>query len=325
MKKVSIVIPVYNSEKFVEKAIKSVLAQTYKNIELILINDGSTDESLKVIKKWEKKYPNIIKVFDQKNMGVGKTRNKGINVSTGDYITFVDADDYIDNDFVKSLIDNSFDNDIVISGYRRIDKFGNVVFSQKLNDSDWAKFKQVTIWAKLYKKKFLKKSLIKFNDLKIGEDIVFSMSIYVQTSKIKIVEYVGYNYVYNTESVTHDFNLKKDNDILSTIKILGDITSKKEFLENNGDNIKNFYNKIFCNYLFDKALVLSIEELNEYYYEGLEWIKKYCIKNNLRFGFSYIHDDSLKVNMAIFLILFSYKYHLSNIFLKTIHKFFYKC
>ena len=154
MKKVSIIIPVYNAEKFIEKGIKSVLSQTYKNIELILINDGSRDNSLNIIKKWENEYPNIIKVFDQKNMGVGKTRNKGIEVSTGDYITFIDADDYIDVDFIQVLLDNALDNDIIISGYRRIDENGNVIFSQKLKSNDWSKFKQVTIWSKLYKKEF---------------------------------------------------------------------------------------------------------------------------------------------------------------------------
>ena len=240
MKKVSIIIPVYNAEKFIEKGIKSVLSQTYKNIELILINDGSRDNSLNIIKKWENEYPNIIKVFDQKNMGVGKTRNKGIEVSTGDYITFIDADDYIDVDFIQVLLDNALDNDIIISGYRRIDENGNVIFSQKLKSNDWSKFKQVTIWSKLYKKEFLIKNSIMFNDLKIGEDIVFSISTYVHASKINTIEYIGYNNVYNSASVTHDFSLKKDNDILSTIKILGNITSNKEFLKNNATMLEIF-------------------------------------------------------------------------------------
>lgn len=324
MKKVSIIIPVYNAEKFIEKGIKSVLNQTYKNIELILINDGSRDNSLNIIKKWENEYSNIIKVFDQKNMGVGKTRNKGIEVSTGDYVTFIDADDYIDVDFIQVLLDNALDNDVIISGYRRIDENGNVIFSQKLKSNDWSKFKQVTIWSKLYKKEFLIKNSIMFNDLKIGEDIVFSISTYVHASKINTIEYIGYNNVYNSASVTHDFSLKKDNDILSTIKILGNITSNKEFLKNNANNVRNFYNKIYCAYLFDKALVLPINELKKYYNEGLEWMKKYYKENNLKFGYSYIHDEPFRVNVAIFLTLFSYKCHLSNVFLKIIHQVFYK-
>ena len=178
-------------------------------------------------------------------MGVGKTRNKGIEVSTGDYITFIDADDYIDVDFIQVLLDNALDNDIIISGYRRIDENGNVIFSQKLKSNDWSKFKQVTIWSKLYKKEFLIKNSIMFNDLKIGEDIVFSISTYVHASKINTIEYIGYNNVYNSASVTHDFSLKKDNDILSTIKILGNITSNKEFLKNNANNV-NIYN---CNFI----------------------------------------------------------------------------
>lgn len=157
MKKVSVIVPVYNAEKLVEKAIKSVLNQTYKSIELILINDGSKDNSLNIIKKWEKKYPNIIKIFDQENMGVGKTRNKGIEVSTGDYITFLDADDYLDKEFVEELIRNIGTNDVVISGYRAVGNDGKINLSQELKNNDWSKFRQVSIWAKLYQERIFNK------------------------------------------------------------------------------------------------------------------------------------------------------------------------
>ena len=152
--KVSIIIPVYNAEKFIEKGIKSILEQTYKNIEIILINDGSADNSLKIIKKYEKKFPDIIKVYNQKNMGVGKTRNKGIEVSNGDYITFIDADDYIDSDFIETLMNKISDNDIIVSGYRQVDEMDKTNFIQRLKEDEWSKFRQVTMWAKLYRKTF---------------------------------------------------------------------------------------------------------------------------------------------------------------------------
>ena len=324
MKKVSVIVPVYNAEKLVEKAIKSVLNQTYKSIELILINDGSKDNSLNIIKKWEKKYPNIIKIFDQENMGVGKTRNKGIEVSTGDYITFLDADDYLDKEFVEELIRNIGTNDVVISGDRAVGNDGKINLSQELKNNDWSKFRQVSIWAKLYKREFLIKNKIKFNNLKIAEDIVFSMSVYANTSKIKVIPYIGYNYFDNVVSVTHDFELKKNNDILETIKVLGDITSNKKFLENNRIHIRNFYYKIFCSYLFDKAIVLSLDELKDYYYEGFSFFKTYFKKYNLKFKFNYIIDEPIKVNAAIFLLIVSYKFHFSNLFLKLVHKTFYR-
>ena len=94
--KVSVIIPVYNSEKYIEKCINSVLAQTYQNYEIIVINDGSKDNSGKIMEQLQDKYPDKIKYIEQENMGVAKTRNKGIEIATGDYIAFMDNDDYIE-------------------------------------------------------------------------------------------------------------------------------------------------------------------------------------------------------------------------------------
>lgn len=323
-KKVSIIIPVYNAEKFIEKGIKSVLNQTYKNVELLLINDGSKDNSLSIIKKWEKKYPNIIKVYSHKNMGVGKTRNKGLDCATGEYICFIDADDYIDCDFIETLVNQIGKNDIIVSGYRQVDENGNLNFTQCLKEDEWSKFRQVTIWSKLYKKEFLDKYNIRFNDLKIGEDIVFSISTYVKSKKIISINYVGYNNVENFSSVTHNSKLKKDNDILSTFVILGDITKEEEFLKYNKKNIELFYLKTFTFFLFDKAIVLNFEELKDYYCLGLKWMEDYFKKYKISFGMLWNKSEPFKVNIAMNLVLLSYKLHFSDVFLNLVHKFFYK-
>ena len=97
--KISVIVPVYNSEKYIEKCIESIINQTYRNIEIIFINDGSTDESLNIIHKY-KKLDNRIKVINQSNSGVSAARNKGIKNSIGDYITFVDSDDHIDSKMI---------------------------------------------------------------------------------------------------------------------------------------------------------------------------------------------------------------------------------
>lgn len=323
-KKVSIIIPVYNAENFIEKGIKSVLDQTYKNIELLLINDGSKDNSLSIIEKWEKKYPNIIKVYSHKNMGVGKTRNKGLDYASGEYVCFIDADDYIDNDYIEKLVDNIKKNDIIVSGYRQVDEKGNLNFTQVLKKDEWSKFRQVTIWSKLYKKEFLDKYNIRFNDLKIGEDIVFSMMTYVKSKKVISIDYVGYNNVENFSSVTHNVKLKKDNDILGTFVILGDITKEEEFLKNNKKNIKLFYLKTFTFFLFDKAIVLKYEELKNYYYLGLKWMEKYFKELNVSFGMIWNNSEPFRVNVAINLVILFYKLHLNNVFLKIVNKIFYK-
>ena len=97
--KISVIVPVYNQEKYIGRCIDSVLNQTMTDFELILINDGSKDKSLDILRNYEKKDKRI-KIIDQKNMGVAKTRNKGIEIASGEFIVLVDNDDYLDNTYL---------------------------------------------------------------------------------------------------------------------------------------------------------------------------------------------------------------------------------
>ena len=122
MCKVSVVVPVYNSEKFLEYCIQSILNQTYTNIELILVNDGSTDNSLNICAKYKLEDDRVV-VINQKNMGVSVARNNGIIHATGEYLQFVDSDDFVDINMTEKLIYAAKENkaSMVICGYRSID------------------------------------------------------------------------------------------------------------------------------------------------------------------------------------------------------------
>ena len=113
-KKVSVIVPVYNAEKYLEKCVNSIVNQTYKNLEIILINDGSKDNSLALCKKFNADARVV--VIDQENRGAAGARNSGISVATGDYISFVDADDWVENSFIEKLVNliQSTDSDISI-------------------------------------------------------------------------------------------------------------------------------------------------------------------------------------------------------------------
>ena len=103
--KLSVIIPVYNTEKYLKKCLESVIKQTYKNLEIIVINDGSTDNSNKIIEKYVTKYPQKIKYIEQENRGQAYSRNLGIKLSKGELITFVDSDDYIERNMYKKMIE----------------------------------------------------------------------------------------------------------------------------------------------------------------------------------------------------------------------------
>lgn len=320
MKKVSVIVPVYNAERFIEVGINSVLNQTYKNIELLLIDDGSKDSSLSILKKYEKKHKDIIKVFHKKNSGVGDTRNYGIEKSSGDYITFMDADDYLDENYIEIMMKTIDDNDILVSGYNQVNEQHDLIFSRLLKPVSDAKFRQMVIWAKLYKKKLIIANNIKFNDLKIGEDISFSMDNYIATNKVKCIRYAGYNNVSNDYSVTKNSSIKKDVDITYLISILIDKCSNKQFISNNKKDIRFFFMKIFVNYVYDKARVYDYNDLYEFYNQNFINIKNFFKNNNIRYSFMYSNTEPLVINAAINIVILMNKLRLDKLLVKLFCK-----
>ena len=122
MKKATIIIPVYNSEKYIKRCMESILSQIDETFEVLLINDGSNDRSEDIIDSYAKKYPGIVRVISKKNEGTAKTRNLGIREARGEFIFFIDNDDFVDDGYFKRFI-NAIDekSDIVVGGYRRVE------------------------------------------------------------------------------------------------------------------------------------------------------------------------------------------------------------
>ena len=164
MKKATIIIPVYNSEKYIKRCMESILSQIDETFEVLLINDGSNDRSEDIIDSYAKKYPGIVRVISKKNEGTAKTRNLGIREARGEFIFFIDNDDFVDDGYFKRFI-NAIDekSDIVVGGYRRV-KDKKVRFQSFPKNSSWYKFTVVAPWAKIYKREFLLKNDISFLD-----------------------------------------------------------------------------------------------------------------------------------------------------------------
>ena len=155
-KKVSVLIPVYNCEKYIERCIKSILNQNYDNIEIVIINDGSTDNTQEIIDKLKFKNSNIVSV-NRENKGICETRNELLNIATGEYVMFVDADDWIDEGFIKTYVDNAEGYDVVVGGFRRPDQNGKTLFEVKLQDEKWSPYMSTALWSNLYSRKFILK------------------------------------------------------------------------------------------------------------------------------------------------------------------------
>lgn len=208
-KKVSIIIPVYNGERYLARCIDSVVHQEgfdIKDVELLLLNDGSSDGSLRIIKQYKSRYPESIVVVDQKNRGVAKTRNRGIKMATASYVIFIDQDDYIDRDYLKTFhnaIEES-KSDIVVGGYKRPNSEGKLIRVVTQQNTEYSKrYKISAAWAKIHRTDFLKKNNITFYDNNYGEDIIFTMLQNNKTNNIEGINYIGHNWFWNEKSVSN--------------------------------------------------------------------------------------------------------------------------
>lgn len=201
---VSIIIPIYNAGKYINKCVESILNQTYKNVEIILINDGSKDDSLDILKELEKEHQNII-VYDQENCGVANTRNRGMQYATGDYIMFIDNDDFIDPEYIEIFVNElkEADYDIVIGGFKRVNTKNQILFHNHPLDDRWTKYTIIAPWAKLYKREVIEKYQAQFLDYGIAEAVYFVLNLYSRNLNIKTIEYEGYNWFYNDESISN--------------------------------------------------------------------------------------------------------------------------
>ena len=134
MPSVSVVVPVYNGEKHLRRCIDSVFANGFEDLEILLINDGSADGSAAVMAEYEKAYPGTVRAFTHENMGVARTRNRGIESARGRYILFLDQDDWFDHDYIQTFFEaiEKSGSDVVVGGYKRPDASGKIVLSRLL-------------------------------------------------------------------------------------------------------------------------------------------------------------------------------------------------
>lgn len=185
MRKVSIIVTVYNTEKYIEQCINSLLNQTYKNIEIILIDGGSTDNTPEICRNYESKYENI-KLVHKENEGVSAARNRGVAEATGDYIFFVDGDDWIENNTIEALVWLEEENEADISF---IIKEGHTYSTGEVLIDDGKKMllhilnvSAVETWGKLFKKQLFDD--VKFPEGKLHEDLYVMPSIFLKCKKV---------------------------------------------------------------------------------------------------------------------------------------------
>lgn len=267
---ISVIIPVYNAQDGIKRCVDSLLNQSFKNFEIILLNDGSKDNSLNILKEYELKY-SFVRVIDKQNEGVAVTRNKGILLAEGDYTMFMDNDDFVDSDYIETFYQAIHEKklDLVIGGYKRVNQDNQIIFSQDIQQSEWSKYIIMAPWAKIYRTEFLKTNNLEFFDYGIGEDIIFNLAAYKTTDKIGLLDYKGYNWYYNNQSVSNTsqrgFSPKTDILVLfSKILELGNPSELEVYY------LKRYY----VWYLLFSGRTSSNQEFIHQYIRIKEWLKE---------------------------------------------------
>lgn len=300
MDKISIIVPVYNAQKYLKKCIDSIINQTYKNIEILLINDGSKDNSLKICKEYEKKDSRII-VIDKQNKGVSNTRNVGIKKSTGDYIVFIDSDDWLELDAIETMYniikDKNLDmvrfnyqiNGIPQNSYTNVEDFEKNILNGNI---------PAYVWIFIFKKQFIKNILFK-EDISMMEDTTFIVELLEKKPKLLLSDKVIYNYYLSENSLSrgkenYEKNIK---DILKVNKYINEILKHNDLkiianskhvqlineyllkMHRDGFDI-NEISDCYNNLLNNKYYIKIFNDLNESYLEKRDIkIYKYIQKN----------------------------------------------
>lgn len=242
MTKLSIIVPVYNVEKYLPKCLESLIKQTLKDIEIICVNDGSMDNSLAILKEFASK-DSRIRIIDNQHQGVAKTRNTGIEQSTGEYIGFVDSDDYIDIDFFEKLYNSTTksNSDIAIASILKHKNFFNI-YNAKYTKEETAITIQDKIklcedkkhfffyaWNKIYHSGFIKENNIKFSEGQIYEDVMFAIKALYYSNKIISVYGTKYHYIEHENSLTkyRDKTGEKEHDLIKAYSELQEFCNSK--------------------------------------------------------------------------------------------------
>ncbi|MDO5569388.1 MAG: glycosyltransferase [bacterium] len=279
-KKVSIILVVYNTSKYLRKCLTSLVNQTLKEIEIIAINNGSTDDSIDILKEYQQKYPDILKVIDNKAKSIGETRNEGIEHATGEYIGFIDDDDFVDTTMYEEYYKYAKENklDIVVGNYIKCfeSTLDRIEFKVPYFDiSNIYENKQIlnkincTSWGKIYKKDIINKNNIIFAENLKYEDVVFVYKALINAKRIGHINKSMYYYLIRKGSETTTVNSK----IFDIFAIL-DIVNSYNVQDKLKEEVEYFNINIITLYMLKQRYQKNKKLRNKFYNEGYKRLNK---------------------------------------------------
>ena len=275
MADISIIVPIYNAEKYLNKCIDSLVNQTKKELEFILVNDGSTDSSEDIIKSYKDKR---IKYFKNKNQGIGKTRNFGIDKATGKYLMFLDSDDYLDINACEKLYNKAIKekSDLVVFDFYRVEETLKEVTINNFKSSSLKENPNLLLdinlgpCNKLIKRELIDKNNTRFNEELKYEDTPFVTEIIKNANKIsKLNEYLHYYVIHsNSETTVRD---ERVFDIIKIIDIIRNQYKDEKYME---DVVNKLTVRTFTNYTIQQRVQKDLKVGMKFIDEAFSYMKK---------------------------------------------------
>lgn len=248
---------------------------------------------------------------------MGAARNAGMEKATGEFMVFLDSDDWLKEDYLTKLSATIRDNDIVVSGFERYASDYSFQYANVTPCNDWTKFKYCSVAGKMYRTDFIKKNHLKYKKFKIGEDCYFNINAYSKTKKVVVAEYAGYCNYENLSSVT---NVKEYNPNNSFIHVLKAIDEEIDVCELNPKDMAFFYIKALVLDIFlHKDYVLK-EYLVHEFRENIKWYKIVLDKLNLKFKMRSRKGETFKVNLVVNVFILAYKLQLVGLLMAVVKK-----
>lgn len=263
MPKVSIIVPVYNVERYVEKCLQTLINQTLKDIEIIVVNDGSTDNSRNIINEYAGKFPNLIKCYDKENGGLSDARNYGMQFASGDYIAFLDSDDYVELDMYEKMYNKVIEenSDMVECDFiweypdKKVIDTGIVYDNKK----DMITYARVVAWNKLVKREVIEKAKVEYPKGLRYEDIEFFYKMVPFYNKVSFVKEPLVHYIQRDSSISNVQN-ERTKEIFEVLDNSINYYKEKGLFDEYKDELEYTYARILlCSSLFRMVRIQNKE------------------------------------------------------------------
>lgn len=326
---ISIIVPIYNGEKYIESIYHNVLNQTYRPIELILVNDGSMDQTRNILENILKSHDYStridVKVCNKENGGIASARNLGLREASGIYIMFMDQDDRLEPDCVERFMYEASQShaDIVIGGVNIVSDTGRVIESWRLNpELLWNRYRITAPWGRVFRKELIDANHLSFYDTKISEDLYFNILFLSHSGNVRVISYIGYNWVQYPNSESHS-NQSKMSDDRNPIPMLTELHKQ---IENNGtlgrDEMTFFFTKYIIWYLLFCSRGASRMQVKERSTEVLGWLKEYYpdFQRYIWKSFYFPKGEQLRIRLCVAFILLLKRLGLLPFFLEIYRK-----